>query len=153
MTETATVQVKPTPTEMTFEREVVDGGRTYQITATAMADGRTALCIRSGASDAFELNELSGVIAKEDLPLIALAFKAELAGIAAWHGISVDERTRSLALLRVKHPNAYLAWSEEEEERMLKLRRDGHSISAISKELGRQPGAVSRRLERHGIFT
>ncbi len=150
MEETAHVEEQPAPTEMTFKRSVIDKKRIYEFTATAMPDGRTALCIRSGPSDATDLHELSGIIAREDLAAVAAAFKPELTTIAAWHGIDIDKHARYSAV-RARHPNAYLFWKESDDERLLQLHEAGVPVRDIAKQLGRQIGAINRRLERHGI--
>lgn len=137
---------------MTFEREVVAGGRVYQFTASALADGRTAICVRSGEAGAIDLNEISGTIAREDLAMVASAFRPELAAIGAWHGIHFDEGGRSLAQRRRDHPNAYAPWRKEHEDLLVKLHEEGSSISHIAKELGRKPGAITARLEKLGLL-
>jgi len=137
--------------EMTFEREVIAGGRVYQLTATALADGRTEICVRSGESGAIELNEISGTIAREDLAMVACAFRPELAAIAAWHGIFFDDGSRSLAQRRRKHPNAYAPWSKEHERVLVELHEAGTPVRQIARELGRQPGAITARLEKLGL--
>jgi DNA-binding NarL/FixJ family response regulator len=137
--------------EMTLEREVIAGGRVYQVTATALADGRTSFCMRSGESGAIELNEISGVIAREDLVMVACAFKPEIAAIAAYHGIFLEAGTRSLAQRRQKHPNAYAPWTKEQETELARLHALGMSTREIAKQMGRQPGAITARLEKLGL--
>ena len=137
--------------EMTFEREVIVGGRAYQVTATALADGRTAFCLRSGESGAIELNEISGVIAREDLVMVACAFKPEIAAIAAWHGIVIDDSVRNLVRRRQRYPNAYAPWTKEQETVLVELHKAGVPPSEIAKELGRQLGAITARLEKLGL--
>lgn len=137
--------------EMTFEREVIASGRVYQVTATALADGRTAFCMRSGESGAIELNEISGIIAREDLVMVACAFKPEIAAIAAYHGIFLDAGTRTLAQRRQKYPNAYAPWTKEQETELAQLHGSGMSTSEIARQMGRQPGAITARLEKLGL--
>lgn len=137
--------------EMTFEREVISGGRVYQVTATALADGRTAFCMRSGEAGAIELNEISGIIAREDLVMVACAFRPEIAAIAAYHGIFIDDTARGIAQRRRKYPNAYAPWTEEQETVLVRLHDSGVSTRDIAKELGRQPGAITARLEKLGL--
>jgi DNA-directed RNA polymerase specialized sigma24 family protein len=137
--------------DMSFEREVIARGRVYQVTATALPDGRTAFCLRSGESGAIELNEISGTIAREDLEMVAHAIKPELAAIAAWHGIVIDENSRSLAERRRRFPNAYAPWTEEQERVLIELHESGMSTSQIAKEMGRRPGAITARLDKLGL--
>lgn len=155
MVETDSLSDEAPSLQMTFEREVVEGDRAYHITATAMADGRTAVCLRSGPADAPDFNELSGVIAREDLAMIARAFKPELAGIAAWHGITLDDRERSARLdeVRRRHPNAFAPWTKEQEQTLLELHSVGIPRREIAKQMGRPIGGIHRRLEKLGILT
>lgn len=138
--------------DMTFEREVIARGRVYQVTATALADGRTAFCIRTGESGAIELNEISGTIAHEDLEMVASTIRPELVAIAAWHGIVIDDNARTLAQRRRKHPNAYAPWTHEQEQTLAELHESGMSISQIANEMGRRPGAITARLEKLGLI-
>ena len=153
MDETAGLAAEATPTQMTLEREVIEGDRTYHITATAMPDGRTAICFLSGPVNSPDLNELSGIIAKEDLVVIARAFKPELTSIAAWHGISLDDRASRIGDVRRRHPNAFAPWTAEQEQTLLELHRAGTPRREIAKQLGRPIGGVHRRLEKLGILT
>jgi hypothetical protein len=136
--------------QMTLEREVTEAGRTYRVSASVLADGRTAICLRSGAAGTPELNEISGVVAPEDLPMIARVLRPELAGIAAWQGIRLDppswaERRDQMLL---DHPNLGARWTDEEEQRLVELHRAGTPIREIARTLGRRTGGVTARLER-----
>jgi hypothetical protein len=136
--------------QMTLEREVTEAGRTYQVTASVLADGRTAISLRSGPADAMVLNEISGHIAPEDLPMIARILRPELAGIAAWQGIRLDPPDwfdRREQLLR-DHPNAYAPWTQEQEQQLLDLHESGASIREIARRLGRRSGGITARLEK-----
>lgn len=136
--------------QMTLEREVTEAGRTYQVTASVLADGRTAISLRSGPADAMELNELSGVIAPEDLPVIARVLRPELAGIAAWQGIKLDPpdwAERREQMLR-DYPNVGSPWTDDEEQQLLELHRAGTPIREIARKLGRRTGGISARLEK-----
>jgi hypothetical protein len=136
------------PVLMTLEREVIDSGRSISISATTMPDGRTSLSVRSGPVDEPTLNELSGTIAREDLQILARALKPELAAIAAWQGEPVDDRNTTMAERRRNHPNAYAPWTDEQELLLLELHDAGKTVKEISRQLGRQPGGVLRRLEK-----
>jgi hypothetical protein len=43
MNENEWPEQEPQPAQMSLEREVTEGGRTYQITASILADGRTEI--------------------------------------------------------------------------------------------------------------
>jgi DNA-directed RNA polymerase specialized sigma24 family protein len=136
--------------QMTLEREVTEAGRTYQVTASVLADGRTAISLRSGSVDAQELNELSGVIAPEDLPMIARVLRPELASIAVWQGIRLDPPDwidRREQMLR-DFPNAYSPWTDEQERQLIELHESGVSLREIARRLGRRTGGITARLEK-----
>lgn len=135
---------------MTLRREISEGGRVYRVSASVMPDGRTSLVLRSGSADATELNEISGLIDPEDLPMIARVLRPELAGIAAWQGIRLDppswaERREQMLL---DHPNLGARWTEEQEQQLLELHRAGTPIREMARLLGRRPGGITARLER-----
>jgi hypothetical protein len=50
--------------------------------------------------------------------------------------------------VRQLHPAAYAAWTEEEEQRLMDLVREGRSVDDIAVELGRQPGGIRSRIKR-----
>jgi hypothetical protein len=133
--------------EMSFERDVLTGSRVYRIMATALPDGRTSVCLRSGLIGS-PLNELSGVIAKEDLAMVADVVRPELAAIAAWYGIPFDDPTQVSSRRRRLHPNAYAPWTAAQEQKLLELHRKGMPVTKIAKELGRRPGGIEARLEK-----
>ncbi len=56
-----------------------------------------------------------------------------------------------MAKIRSIHPNAYTKWTDEENERLTKLKADGRSLKEISEKLGRQPSAIRSQLIKKGI--
>ena len=56
-----------------------------------------------------------------------------------------------LQKMRQKHPNAYKAWSAEDDARLTELFRDNAKVSTLVKEFGRQRGAINSRLIRLGL--
>ena len=50
--------------------------------------------------------------------------------------------------IRRNHPNAYLAWTTEQEEQLRTRYAEGATIAELAGELGRQPGGIEARLER-----
>lgn len=53
--------------------------------------------------------------------------------------------------IKQKHPNAYEKWSEAEDVRLRDLHLQGMRTSEIAIELGRQPGAITSRLQKLGL--
>jgi hypothetical protein len=54
--------------------------------------------------------------------------------------------------MRQKHPNAYKAWSADDDARLTELFRDNAKVSVLVKEFGRQRGAINSRLIRLGLI-
>jgi len=61
------------------------------------------------------------------------------------------EKMYSLEKVRVENPNAYRAWSEEEETKLQKLFNKGVQMKEIAETLGRQPGGIRSRLKKLGL--
>lgn len=62
-------------------------------------------------------------------------------------GRSVAAQER-LDELRRNHPNAYLAWTPEQEDQLRSRYAAGATIAELAGELGRQPGGIEARLEK-----
>lgn len=56
--------------------------------------------------------------------------------------------TDKLAEMRKTHPNAYKPWSEDDDEKLLKLVEKGKSVDDLSKVFGRHHGAIESRVEK-----
>ncbi len=50
--------------------------------------------------------------------------------------------------LREKHPRAYRPWSPRDDNQLVEMVKRGLSLSQISGQLGRQPGAIRIRIEK-----
>lgn len=59
-----------------------------------------------------------------------------------------EEKTGKFEEIRKKFPNAYRAWSKEEDEKLSELFKNGIRIKDLAKEFGRKRGAISARLEK-----
>ncbi|GLZ16468.1 hypothetical protein Acsp04_67030 [Actinomadura sp. NBRC 104425] len=57
-------------------------------------------------------------------------------------------KTYSVEKIRTAHPQAYKAWTAEEERLLRQLHDSGTAIAEIAEKLGRQPGAIRSRLKR-----
>lgn len=51
--------------------------------------------------------------------------------------------------MRAEFPNAYRPWLPEQDEKLKKMFTAGKTVKAISKQLGRHPGSIRKRLEKH----
>ena len=54
--------------------------------------------------------------------------------------------------LRESFPNAYKPWVLEDDLELVKLYKEGSSISLLSNLFGRQKGAIERRLEKLSVL-
>jgi ATP-dependent DNA helicase PIF1 len=68
--------------------------------------------------------------------------------------MEADEKPKStwsekLAKMRESYPNAYMPWSEADDEKLQKLYKKKSTLNMLSKEFGRHPGSIQKRLEKH----
>lgn len=54
-----------------------------------------------------------------------------------------------IAKMREEYPNAYMSWKEDDDEKLQKMFNDGKTLNMLSKEFGRHPGSITKRLEKH----
>lgn len=72
--------------------------------------------------------------------------------ISLGHEATGNERQPGPIAVRGRHPNAYMPWTGADEERLLKLYREGtRDLVQLGSELGRQPSAVRSRLGKLGL--
>lgn len=58
---------------------------------------------------------------------------------------------KDLERLRQKHPNAYRAWTRDDDLRLAKLHKDGATTDDLCATFGRQPGGIRMRLLKLGL--
>lgn len=133
-----------------IHRQIRRNGRIYELTASATADERLALEFSSCNDDGELISHLGGEIPPEDLMVAADVLQAVLRGLASIYGTPEDSRAYTVAQKRLRHPNAYAKWTEEEEGRLRERFRAGATIAQLSKEFGRVEGGIRSRLERLG---
>jgi hypothetical protein len=62
-----------------------------------------------------------------------------------------ESRAERIARVRLKHPQAFLPWSESEESELLAEFQNGASIAALARAFGRPAGGIRMRLEKLGV--
>jgi len=62
------------------------------------------------------------------------------------------QKVVNISKIREQHPRAYEKWTPEEDKRLTGFFRSGLRVEQIVKELERQPGAISARLDRLGLI-
>lgn len=56
-----------------------------------------------------------------------------------------------MAVIKRKHPRAYEKWSDEEDDELRSLFKRGVGSSEAAEHFGRQPSAISSRLNKLGL--
>ncbi len=74
--------------------------------------------------------------------------KAKIIGEASTHKSTGEH----LAKLREKYPNAYRAWSEDDDDKLKELFEGGSTPAELQKEFGRQKGSIHSRLIKLGLI-
>jgi len=54
-----------------------------------------------------------------------------------------------LAKMREEYPNAYRPWKKEDDAKLKAMFKDDASVSDLSQALGRHPGSIAKRLQKH----
>ena len=57
--------------------------------------------------------------------------------------------SEKIAKMREEYPHAYMPWTESDDERLQKLYKKGETLNMLTKEFGRHPGSIKKRLEKH----
>lgn len=57
--------------------------------------------------------------------------------------------SEKLAKMREEYPNAYRPWAEPDDEKLKKMFGSKKTLNMLSKEFGRHPGSIKKRLEKH----
>lgn len=59
-----------------------------------------------------------------------------------------EEKTFSFDEARKKHPQAYAPWTQEDDNRLELLYCEGMKVKELSKEFGRNKGAIQSRIKK-----
>ena len=65
--------------------------------------------------------------------------------------VELQDRQSHVAQVRESYPNAYQAWSKEDDLALEVLFGEGQSVAELSKHFQRQPGAIRARIKRLGL--
>lgn len=57
--------------------------------------------------------------------------------------------SEKIAKMREEYPNAYMPWQEVDDEKLKTLFEKGKTLEHLTKEFGRHPGSIKKRLEKH----
>lgn len=62
------------------------------------------------------------------------------------------QKAYSIKAIRKTHPRAYKLWTRDEEERLIKLYKQGMTIKDLACEFQRQSGGIRSRLKKLGLL-
>ena len=64
--------------------------------------------------------------------------------------IETEQQAKTYCIyeIRKKFPRAYMAWLQEEDDELIYLRQSGTTVKEIAVHLGRQKGAIYRRIKK-----
>jgi Myb-like DNA-binding domain len=73
---------------------------------------------------------------------------------AAQEAVQANEQSQEehIAKIRKRHPRAYEKWTDEEDEQLAQLFRQGVRPEAIAQKLQRQSVAIYSRLRKQGLM-
>jgi hypothetical protein len=59
--------------------------------------------------------------------------------------------SEKLDKMRLKYPNAYRPWAEEDDQKLVKMFSEGKAVSIkkMTETFGRHPGSIRSRLKKH----
>jgi len=57
--------------------------------------------------------------------------------------------SEKLAKMRETYPNAYRPWAESDDKKLMELYKKKTTLNMLTKEFGRHPGSIKKRLEKH----
>lgn len=57
--------------------------------------------------------------------------------------------SEKLAKMREEYPNAYRSWAEDDDAKLKELFEKDTTLNMLTKEFGRHPGSIKKRLEKH----
>ncbi len=131
--------------------------RTFEVHPEVLARDEIFRAASDEAADAFDQ------IGADDLKVMQQNFIKAVGGVlepvktkpkTSESGEEVEQTAYAskLAKLREKHPNAYMPWSDEQDEQLKDLFESGSSPAEISKQLGRQKGSINARLLKLGLI-
>lgn len=69
------------------------------------------------------------------------------------HTVSTELKQSFFEKIREMHTNAYLPWSEEEDEKLRKLFSNSSSVKDLAQTFNRSKGAIRSRLTKLGLLT
>ncbi len=90
------------------------------------------------------------------------ALKQHQQTIETWHEAQKDRKAKpvksvtakgpwelKLAKMREDYPNAYRPWKKEDDAKLQEMFSEGVKLPKLSKTLGRHPGSIAKRLQKH----
>jgi hypothetical protein len=129
---------------LALDRQLTVGDHQYLITASGGGARRIDLAVVGCDREGRVVSEISGGISPDDLPAVAEVLTSTLASLVALRPPG------PAPVLRRRPPNQGLAWTADDDERLIERHRQGATEKQLMEELGRSRGGIRARLERLG---
>ena len=134
-----------------YSQEITVGRRTYLFDVKMTRDGSKYLTITEIA----KTNSYPGrtqIMVFEDHLEEFLSTLEKAAEFLNWGGDQTNKtKSTHISKIRQEYPNAYKAWTSEEDELLERSFCSGIKIEQLSKIFRRQPGAIRSRLNKLGF--
>jgi ATP-dependent DNA helicase PIF1 len=116
---------------------------------------RTALMVSEEAAQIDETLHRATAKAVKQYKKLVKDYKSWQAEKPSRGAVEQGPWAKKLAKMREAYPNAYRPWKEDDDVYLQKQWNEKTSIESLSKKLGRHPGSIKKRLEKHygeGVF-
>ena len=137
----------PQQPHLALDRQLTVGEHQYLVTASGGGARRIDLALVGCDSEGRVVSEISGGISPDDLPAMADVLTTTLAGLVALRAPQPPPPPRR------RPPNQGLAWTADDDERLIERHREGATAKQLMDEFGRSRGGIRARLERLGEIT
>jgi hypothetical protein len=132
---------------LALDRQVTVGDHQYLITASGGVARRIDLAVVGCDREGRVVSEISGGISPDDLPALADVLTSTLASLVALRPSHPEPAPRR------RPPNQGLAWTADDDERLVERHREGATEKQLMEEFGRSRGGIRARLDRLGETT
>lgn len=131
-----------------FSTKIEAGPRTYFIDLEGREEGSKRLVISESIRVGDSKFERHRVVVRADL---IKRFVAAIHDVLLRGGHPATSSSKTFAEIRQSHPNAYLAWTQEEDVKLREAFQTCNDIDVLADTFGRKPGAIESRLRKLGL--
>jgi protein-tyrosine phosphatase len=135
-----------------YSIKINKGKRTYFFDVKKSEQGHLYLKISESKKTDNGFDHYNLVIFEEDLKDFSDAFQNALSKINDYKKpVATSIKTYSVEKIRETHNQAYLPWTEEDDNKLKELFYKGQKTKELSQIFGRNEGAISSRIKKLGL--